>query len=854
MGAATPLSRASGVPVLLRRKSAESPSRAPVPTASPARSLPRLRRRAVRSAAVSISVTAGPSIHRTSKKPQPKKTTAFQTVPVTVAACIAISAPSVTASHAAPTAGARMRADARRAASATRVPSTADATTNVTTAMAFSASFAAAAVGPRPRPVMTATSASIPAVTTRPGSHRVVASNSSNAAIGSPSATIPRRCSATTARLVAPPSTAPASSEGRLIHRGGASPARSGQRGVRLPQARPPDATPASNAPEIGGYWPPRRCLGAPLPCHVPRARHRGRFEASKMPSCSSPSRRPSCRCSPSASSDLPAGRGMALRAQVGRLPRARLPRRRRAPASRAATRSRSTATSPSSSPPLQAAAPAALRRSTARSSSPTAAALDFEALQLRLHPAASRVKMLAERDAGVDRLLGPALPGRPRACSATPFRERRALLEAVLAQRRAARSTSRPRPTDRDVAADWFRRFEGAGLDGVMAKPAGGRLRAEQARHVQGEARARVRLRGRPASAGTRAATGTAVGSLLLGLYDDEGVAPARRRVRELHGGEAARARRRSSRPTARTRSRRPPVGRRGPGTADDESADEPQRMPGGKSRWSQGKDLSWEPLRPELVVAGRLRPHAGLALPPHRAVPPVAHRQGAARLHLRPARGRAARTSWRRSSRSARRLDLRRRAPRRHSRVGSSSGSGVSCARARCASGTWRRLTRMRVQVDERPRIESTSTSSTARCAAASGCFAFQRSRPGERRVLVRRVGDDDERHLLARRLRRPALLARATARRAAPRPPSSRSAAARARRRAPTPRRAPRARGAPRATRRRRPCPRADRRCAAKRAGIVSTVKSAGSQSATSSHVSGADTRASGSGRTE
>ena len=88
----------------------------------------------------------------------------------------------------------------------------------------------------------------------------------------------------------------------------------------------------------------------------------------------------------------------------------------------------------------------------------------------------------------------------------------------------------------------------------------------------------------------------------------------------------------------------------------------------------------------------------------------------------------------------------------PRRHSRVGSSSGSGVSCG-GRCASGTCRRFTRMRVHVDERPRIESTSTSSSARSAAASGCRAFQRARPVERRGLVGGVGDHDQRHLHAR-----------------------------------------------------------------------------------------------------
>ena len=65
------------------------------------------------------------------------------------------------------------------------------------------------------------------------------------------------------------------------------------------------------------------------------------------------------------------------------------------------------------------------------------------------------------------------------------------------------------------------------------------------------------------------------------------------------------------------------------------------------------------------------------------------------------------------------------------RHSRVGSSSGSGVSCG-GRDSSGTWRRFTRMRVHVDDLPRIESTKTSSTARCLATSACLLFHLSRP--------------------------------------------------------------------------------------------------------------------------
>ena len=86
------------------------------------------------------------------------------------------------------------------------------------------------------------------------------------------------------------------------------------------------------------------------------------------------------------------------------------------------------------------------------------------------------------------------------------------------------------------------------------------------------------------------------------------------------------------------------------------------------------------------------------------------------------------------------------------RHRRVGSSSGSGVSWA-GRMSSGTWRRLTRMRVQVEERPRMESTRTSSTARCAAAAGYLAFQRSRPARAASRSGELATVMQRHFGAR-----------------------------------------------------------------------------------------------------
>ena len=156
------------------------------------------------------------------------------------------------------------------------------------------------------------------------------------------------------------------------------------------------------------------------------------------------------------------------------------------------------------------------------------------------------------------------------------------------------------PATRDRALALEWFERFEGAGLDGVVAKRLDAALPARRARDGQGEARAHRRLRGGAASAGTSRARARCVGSLLLGLYDDAGVlhhvgiaasftmkrrkelveelAPLRENALDGHPWRewAAFARRRPE-----------------PG----------QRMPGATSRWNRGKDLSWEPLRLERV-----------------------------------------------------------------------------------------------------------------------------------------------------------------------------------------------------------------------------------------------------------
>ena len=120
---------------------------------------------------------------------------------------------------------------------------------------------------------------------------------------------------------------------------------------------------------------------------------------------------------------------------------------------------------------------------------------LDFDALQLRLHPAASRVAKLARETpaafVGFDLLAVGGIDLR-----SAPQSERRARLEELLAASSPPIYLT-PMTRDRAVAVEWLERFEGAGLDGVIAKPCGWPVPARQARHDQGEARAHGRLRG---------------------------------------------------------------------------------------------------------------------------------------------------------------------------------------------------------------------------------------------------------------------------------------------------------------------------------------------------------------------
>ena len=260
---------------------------------------------------------------------------------------------------------------------------------------------------------------------------------------------------------------------------------------------------------------------------------------------------------------------------------------------------------------------------------------LDFEMLQQRIHPAASRVKLLAaEIPASI--VFFDLLCDGDRDLRGVPFRERRALLEARLGGAKPPIHLT-PATTDRALAGDWFKRFEGAGLDGVMAKPAAGLYEPNKRVmfKVKHERECDCVVAGfRWHARGEK----TAVGSLLLGLYDDAGklqhvgVAASFTAAKRIELVELLA-------PYRENAARRPPLA----GVGDR----------AGARRGRPPRPRREEPLEPgegSVVGAaarragrrGRLRAHAGLALPPHRALPSVAPRQEPTRLHLRAAGGR--------------------------------------------------------------------------------------------------------------------------------------------------------------------------------------------------------------------
>ncbi|MGV9342363.1 ATP-dependent DNA ligase [Streptomyces sp. NPDC003688] len=218
---------------------------------------------------------------------------------------------------------------------------------------------------------------------------------------------------------------------------------------------------------------------------------------------------------------------------------------------------------------------------------------LDFDALTERIHPAESRVRTLAERTPA-SFVAFDLLALDDHALLDVPLSDRRALLDRALEGVTPPVHLA-PATTDVEVAREWFERYEGAGLDGIVAKPlALPYLPDERAMFkVKHERTADVVV------AGYRLhKSGPVVGSLLLGLYDDRGVLQhvgvaaafsMKRRAELIEELAPLRMTDVSGHPWARWA---------------EESAHEEARLPGAPSRWSGKKDLSWVPLRPERVA----------------------------------------------------------------------------------------------------------------------------------------------------------------------------------------------------------------------------------------------------------
>lgn len=205
---------------------------------------------------------------------------------------------------------------------------------------------------------------------------------------------------------------------------------------------------------------------------------------------------------------------------------------------------------------------------------------LSFDDLLLRIHPAESRIRKLAE-SSPASFFAFDILALKQKELAKLPIEERRAELERFFESVDSPSIQLSPATTDRKVANDWFGKFGSAGLDGVMAKRVG------EPYHF-GDREAMVKVKHLKTAdcviGGFRYGEGTkVVGSLLLGLYDDEG-----RLVYIGHTSSVKKTDRRDVTEQLESMRAKNPF---------------EVRVPGGPSRWAQGKSSEWEPVRPELV-----------------------------------------------------------------------------------------------------------------------------------------------------------------------------------------------------------------------------------------------------------
>jgi ATP-dependent DNA ligase len=232
---------------------------------------------------------------------------------------------------------------------------------------------------------------------------------------------------------------------------------------------------------------------------------------------------------------------------------------------------------------------------------------LEFETLQERIHPAKSRIDLLAEQTPACFVAFDLLALG-DTSYEKEPFSDRRTAMEDALAGLTGPCYLTRT-TTDTGLAEQWFHQFEGAGLDGVIAKPMGATYQqnARTMLKIKHERTADVVLCGYREHK-TSTPEKPLLGSLLLGLYDDGmlqhvGVSAsftAQRRA-ELYQELQPLVCELSEHPWGEWFRDRPG----GPSsTAGDWAIANPDRVPGTQSRWSQGKDLSFTPLRPERVI----------------------------------------------------------------------------------------------------------------------------------------------------------------------------------------------------------------------------------------------------------